>query len=82
MKKESLIYDITSTRPPITSINRIFGITPLSPTGNHNICKIYLLCAKKLIIIFYYIDTSVLLENISLVKFIKTTSGTRVVYFP
>ena len=33
-------------------------------------------------IIFYYIDTSVLLENIPLVKLIKTTSGTRVVYFP
>ena len=33
-------------------------------------------------IIIYYIDTSVLLENILLVKFIKTTSGTRVVYFP
>ena len=33
-------------------------------------------------IIFYYIDTSVLLENIPHVKFIKTTSGTRVVYFP
>ena len=30
----------------------------------------------------YYIDTSVLLKNIPLVKFIKTTSGTRVVYFP
>ena len=34
------------------------------------------------IIIIYYIDTSVLLENIPLVKFIKTTSGTRVVYLP
>ena len=31
---------------------------------------------------FYYIDRSVLLENIPLVKFIKTASGTRVVYFP
>ena len=30
----------------------------------------------------YYIDTSVLLENIPLVKFIKSTFGTRVVYFP
>ena len=30
----------------------------------------------------YYIDTNVLLENIPLVKLIKTTSGTRVVYFP
>ena len=29
-----------------------------------------------------YIDTSVLLENIRLVKFIKTTSRTRVAYFP
>ena len=29
----------------------------------------------------YYIDTSVLLENIPLVKFIKTKSGTRVVIF-
>ena len=28
---------------------------------------------------FYYIDTSDLLENIPLVTFIKTTSGTRVV---
>ena len=27
-------------------------------------------------IFFYYIDTGVLLENIPLVKFIKTTSGT------
>ena len=35
-----------------------------------------------IIIIIYNIDTSVLLENIPLVKFIKTTSGTRVVYFP
>ena len=33
-------------------------------------------------IFFYYIDMSVLLENIPLVKFIKTASGTRVVYFP
>ena len=37
---------------------------------------------KTIIIIIYYIDTSVLLENIPLVKFIKTTSVTRVVYFP
>ena len=34
------------------------------------------------IIYFYYIDTSVLLKNISLEKFIKTTSGTRAIYFP
>ena len=33
-------------------------------------------------IIFYYIDTSVLMENIPLVRVIKTTSRTRVVYFP
>ena len=31
---------------------------------------------------YYYIDTSVLLENMPPVKFIKTTSGARVVYFP
>ena len=30
----------------------------------------------------YYIDTSVLLGIIPLVKFINATSGTRVVYFP
>ena len=30
----------------------------------------------------YYIDMSVLLGNIPLVKFINATSGTRVVYFP
>ena len=41
-------------------------------------------CLPRLITInpFYYIDTSVLLENIPLVKFIKTTSGTLVVFFP
>ena len=38
--------------------------------------------AEAIVIHFYYIDTSVLLENIPLVKFIKTTSRTRVVYFP
>ena len=32
-------------------------------------------------ICLYYKDTSVSLENIPLIKFIKTTSGTRVVYF-
>ena len=37
---------------------------------------------SHIINLIYYIDTSVLLENIPLVKFIKTTSGTRVVYFP
>ena len=39
-------------------------------------------CIALHFIEFCYIDTSVLLENIPLVKFIKTTSGTRVVYFP
>ena len=37
---------------------------------------------ESLIRFIYYIDTSVLLENIPLEKFTKTTSGTRVVYFP
>ena len=40
------------------------------------------LLSKKIHIIIYYIDTSVLLGNIPLVKFINATSGTRVVYFP
>ena len=35
-----------------------------------------------IITIISYIDTSVLLENVPLVKFLKTTSGTWVVYFP
>ena len=38
-------------------------------------------CHMHYLQLFYYIDTSLLLENIPLVKFIKTTSGTRVVYF-
>ena len=33
------------------------------------------------IIYIYHIDTSVLPKNIPLVKFIKTASGTRVVFF-
>ena len=42
-----------------------------------SLLKVYTL-SKILLLIkpFYYIDTSVLLENIPLVKFIKTTSGT------
>ena len=43
--------------------------------------KVYV-CMYVCMYVFYYIDTSVLLENIPLVKFIKTTSGARVVYFP
>ena len=37
---------------------------------------------ELIFISIYYIDTSVLLENIPLVKFIKTTSATRMLYFP
>ena len=40
------------------------------------------LLKRHWIIFVYYIDTGVLLKNIPLVKFIKTTSGIRVVYFP
>ena len=43
---------------------------------------LYLFICAGIIITIYYIDTSVLLENILLVKFKKTTSGTGVVYFP
>ena len=42
---------------------------------------ILFLGGQACIIIVYYIDTSVLLENILLVKLIKTTFGTRVVHF-
>ena len=62
-------------------------------TTNLNYCAFFMASAfvsyeplstlpRERCIEFYYIDTSVLLENIPLVKFIKTTSGTRVVYFP
>ena len=57
-----------------------------------NACHQSLLFSPSLLLFFkpkivffyttYKIYTSVLLENIPLVKFIKTTSGTRVVYFP
>ena len=43
----------------------------------HGMCVDHTAREKQVgfIIHFYYIDTSVLLENIPLVKFIKTTSG-------
>ena len=47
--------------------------------GNINLDELLL---DPSFICLYYIDTSVLLKNIPLVKFIKTTSRTRVVYFP
>ena len=43
---------------------------------------ILFLGGQTCIIIGYYIDVSVLLENIPLEKLVKTTSGTRVVYLP
>ena len=52
---------------------KIFICLSLNVLLKSFICKVYS---------FYYIDTSVLLENIPLIKFIKTTYGTRVVYFP
>ena len=57
----------------------------ITVTGQCNFPKIFSchISSEKLTCIYvYYIDTSVLLENIPLVKLIKTTSGTRVVYFP
>ena len=53
-----------------------------SPINYGLISDIVLSTLKVIKILFYYIDSSVLLENIPLVKFIKTTSRTRVVYFP
>ena len=38
--------------------------------------------AQTLLLLLLYRHAGVLLENIPLVKFIKTTSGIRVVYFP
>ena len=52
----------------------------------YSIMKVYfplvVLLTKSLVIQFCYIDTRFLLENILLVKLIKTRSRTRVVYFP
>ena len=45
------------------------------------LAKIVFLASCLLTIFIIIIDTSVLLENIPLEKFTKTTSGTRVVYF-
>ena len=45
-------------------------------------CKVMRSHLNFTLLLFYYIDTRVLLENIPPVKFIKTTSGTRVVYSP
>ena len=45
---------------------------------NFQVSKVLVVAAEKIPLIkyFYNIDTSVLLENITLVKFMKTTSGT------
>ena len=64
-------------------------LTPIWHWTSYDIAALFNLIIQSLqqlftakFILLYYIDTSVLLENIPLVKFIKTTSGTRVVYFP
>ena len=72
-----IIPDITkaSSNNCLLSVSRrsIFACLPLTTQPRPIII---------LLILIYYIDTSVLLENIPLVKFVKTTSGTRVVYSP
>ena len=45
-------------------------------TNAQTLLLIIMYWGKPKIDLFYYIDTSVLLENIPLVTFIKTTSGT------
>ena len=66
----------------------------ISPPNGSACNKMNFVKGKVLILLFliippdlinkflYYIDTSVLKENIPLVTFIKSASGTRVAYFP
>ena len=71
----------------LTSYQPVFCNDTLSPTIilAHTNCRFTLYFnifkGESLIRFIYYIDTSVLLENIPPQKFTKTTSGTRVVYF-
>ena len=57
--------------PPAQGTNQIAGFVEFRPLTSRNRDEA-----------FYYIDTCVLLENIPLVKFTKSTFGARVVYFP
>ena len=67
----------------LNQILQLFSFTLNSPFMQRSLFdSTYFLLFGTVIVTIYYIDTRVLLENIPLVKFIKTTSGTRVVCFP
>ena len=62
-----------TSQTPFTYLANVKDLNFVRGVGGGNLVKAVFMSV-------YYIDTSVLLENIPLVKFIKTTSGTRVVY--
>ena len=70
--------EVKSTAEFIMYIENVLKIPQVLNIQNFNIWT----TIKYKDILFYYIDMSVLLENVPLVKFIKTSSRTRVVYFP
>ena len=80
------LIDILSVQLPSSLWKKI--VTQFLPEGRGGWTRVTTVNAHRvspldcIYIIFYYIDMSVLLGNIPLVKFINATSGTRVVYFP
>ena len=62
-----------TSQTPFTYLANVKDLNFVRGGGGGNLVKAVFMSV-------YYIDTSVLLENIPLIKFIKTTSGTRVVY--
>ena len=73
-----LQYDVKAKYRLI--LREFSGMKFFSPERTLNQPKPTRVCIRS--ITNFIIDKSVLLENIPLVKFIKTTSGTPVVYFP
>ena len=81
------LADTLAVKRRISGPLRLLGSLQATQANNEiNVCDLnhsgfyFVLMLSDIAI--YYIDMSVLLENIPLVKFIKTTSGTQVVYFP
>ena len=72
---QSAVCSLHGLRFNMTAINMQFQLQILLAGPGKTALKGGLLKKQE-------IDTSVLLENIPLVKFIKIRSGTRVVYFP
>ena len=80
-----MVYNTDAIAVQSTAVTAFISVlASIDVVGNTIVCLLIIKFQDMRLVVssVCYKDTSVLLENIPLVKLIKTTSRTRVVYFP